>query len=133
MGGDPTNENKMDNDTLCHFGILGMKWGVRRSPEQLGHKKKSVKDMTDDELRAHINRKKLESEYLSYYSEEKKSLGERFIQPLAKTFASDILKPSVCNVGKQYLNSVLARGVNKVNNWDDNSPYRIYTNNRKKD
>lgn len=22
---------------LCHYGVKGMKWGVRRSPEQLGH------------------------------------------------------------------------------------------------
>lgn len=26
---------------LCHYGIKGMKWGVRRTPEQLGHKIKS--------------------------------------------------------------------------------------------
>lgn len=31
----------MENNELKHYGILGMKWGVRRSPAQLGHKPSS--------------------------------------------------------------------------------------------
>lgn len=36
---------------LRHYGILGMKWGVRRTPEQLGHRKE-----TREKLKNHIRR-----------------------------------------------------------------------------
>lgn len=39
--------NLMD-ETLEHHGIKGMKWGVRRTPEQLGHQssKRQVKKLS---------------------------------------------------------------------------------------
>lgn len=78
----------MDNE-LYHYGILGMKWGIRRFQNKDGsltpkgksrkkskksdipthedyskvHNKKSVKSMSDAELRARLNRLQMERNY----------------------------------------------------------------------
>lgn len=31
---------------LMHYGVKGMKWGVRRTPEELGHKPKQMVEKT---------------------------------------------------------------------------------------
>ena len=70
-------------EEIWHHGIKGMKWGVRHTPEQLGHKSggtsvkkddshedykkahdsKSVKKMSDAELRSRLNRLNMEKQY----------------------------------------------------------------------
>lgn len=92
---------KMENE-LYHFGIKGMKWGIRRyqnkdgSLTAAGKKRYSeslsvndgIKDLTDQELLQRVNRLNLEKRYreLSSPSEQKKvNAGKEFVTNVLKT------------------------------------------------
>ena len=153
----------MDNDELMHYGVPGMKWGVRRTPAQLGRKKtssskslfgkkkpkpkakaktksesskeetapkKSVKEMSDDELNAAIRRMQLEQTYASL-SPKKVSTGKA----ITKRILNNIVVPAAEDVGRQMVKTALTRAGNKTLSEvfkDFSEADKIYTNNKKK-
>ena len=69
----------MENNELYHYGVLGMHWGVRRTPEQLGHQTKSSGSA---KARVRVNKKKAKaaSEEKPMTAEEKAKKKENILR-----------------------------------------------------
>lgn len=78
---------------LQHHGIKGMKWGVRKKRTKTAHEdyqkahgKKSVRDMSDKELRERNNRLQMEQQYAQLT--KKKNRGKQIVKAVIATAAT---------------------------------------------
>ena len=109
----------MNNNELYHYGIKGMKWGIRRTPAQLGHRpaktttsqrKSEMKKMSDTELRNRINRIQMERQYMQLTAPEV-SAGKKFIKDVMVNAA----KQTVTSYVSKYMNKGVEAVIKEIN------------------
>lgn len=119
------------NDVILHYGVKGMKWGVRRTPEQLGHTTKKISgasnktkgittktttstktklnSYSDEELQRRINRLNLEERYNDLVKRQN-SRNESSFKTAVKRQAGKALE----NLAEQTLSRAVTKLVNKM-------------------
>ena len=120
------------NNELYHHGILGQKWGVRRTPEQLGHRKeqrevlknrfnrsagvrstsvlkearsKDINKLSNQELRDYNERLNLEQNFVNL-TKGNIFKGKEWV---AKTVVSGIVVGAVATVSKKVVSDWLKK------------------------
>lgn len=93
----------MDSNVVKHHGVLGMKWGVRRSRKQL--ERERISRMSDAELRSEINRIRMEKDYAN--------LTKKPPNPVLK-FAGDVLLQSGKNIASDYVTKYGKKTIDEI-------------------
>lgn len=100
----------MNRNELIHYGVLGMKWGVRRKRNKSSNvevvtKKKPISELSDAELRQIINRHQMEKQYAQITAKEK-SAGAKFV--------SDVLTNAAKQTATSYTAKYMAKGMDAL-------------------
>lgn len=127
-----------NHEELVHYGVLGMKWGIIRTPQQLGHKKpksangsgkkddrskrkmqrniksdkkkierdkqakvqKMIGKLSDDELKARVNRLNLEKQYMDLITPKAPAVSKG--KEIAYSILSSFGKAAAVSFGKNF-------------------------------
>lgn len=97
-------------DYLKHYGVLGMKWGVRKDRKSSRGKRgigtNNVKNMSNYELQTAIDRMRLEKQYTELVSgPSMSSKTSKFINELGRSSAKQVVSSVVAQQVAQPLNN----------------------------
>ena len=116
---------------IKHHGIKGQKWGVRRFQNKDGsltplgrkrqqydgpvhedynksHDAKSVKAMSDKELRDRLNRLNMERQYIQLTAQDK-SIGKKMVSDILLNVGKELAKEYLKNYAKKSIDEALKK------------------------
>lgn len=104
----------MENNTLQHYGVLGMKWGRRKKRQAAthddyarAHSGKSVRSMSDKELRDANNRLQMERQYKTLT--QKTSIGKKAVKAFIGVAGTIVAAESAYKTYKRIGDSALSK------------------------
>ena len=129
------------DDILAHYGVKGMRWGVRKSRRSSGKARKApspsapakkpgkvrsavtklrtpkrdfkmeAKNMSDEDLRKILNRMDMEKKYATMMNELTNPKKDK---STVQKMAEDAIKEVLKDQGKKLLNAAIAKGINSA-------------------
>lgn len=98
----------MENE-LYHYGVLGMKWGVRRTPEQLAKANVRAKRKSEDNAKRSDMKKAVKSRRTLSDADLKKRIERIKMEKQLKDLTAEEISP-----GKKFVSEVLSSSGKKV-------------------
>lgn len=102
---------------LYHYGVKGMKWGVRKDRKTSGSKRKrskkeDISKLSDEELKKRTGRMELENRYMNAETNYKKLSNKRLHK--GRTILLSILATAGTQIATQYVSKKLGVGITNL-------------------